>query len=102
NLQTDPGELHNNYRPDDASTQKFRRQLADLKGKTDVQQTDSTESAELPDPKDKIEEQNLLHTAMLASEDNRPEKHEPRWKEFSQPIPSRPQPCSNSANSSLP
>ena len=25
----------------------------------------------LPDPKDKIEEQNLLHTAMVASEDNR-------------------------------
>ena len=25
----------------------------------------------LPDPKDKIEEQNLLHTAMIASEDNR-------------------------------
>ena len=26
---------------------------------------------ELPDPKDKIEEQNLLHTAMMASDDNR-------------------------------
>src|SRR5207249_4723039 len=26
----------------------------------------------LPDPKDKIEEQNLLHTAMIASEDERP------------------------------
>ena len=25
----------------------------------------------LPDPKDKIEEQNLLHVAMMASDDNR-------------------------------
>ena len=74
NLQTDPGELHNNYSPDDASAQKFRKQLADLRGKAEVQQNDSTKSAELPDPKDKIEEQNLLHTAMLASEDNRPEQ----------------------------
>ena len=28
----------------------------------------------LPDPKDKIEEQNLLHTAMMASEDGEPDK----------------------------
>src|SRR5262249_26979866 len=29
-------------------------------------------TADLPDPKDKIEEQNLLHTAMIASDDSRP------------------------------
>ena len=28
----------------------------------------------MPDPKDKIEEQNLLHTAMMASDDNRPDE----------------------------
>ena len=28
-------------------------------------------ASQLPDPKDKIEEQNLLHTAMMASDDNR-------------------------------
>jgi choline-sulfatase len=74
NLLADPRELQNNYTPDNTSAQKFRKQLADLKQKAGAQQTDSTESAELPDPKDKIEEQNLLHTAMLASEDNRPEQ----------------------------
>jgi arylsulfatase A-like enzyme len=74
NLQTDPRELQNNYTPNDSSVQKFRKQLADLKQQTDAQQTDSTQSAELPDPKDKIEEQNLLHSAMLASEDNQPEQ----------------------------
>ena len=36
--------------------------------------TSSTANSEasLPDPKDKIQEQNLLHTAMMASDDNRP------------------------------
>ena len=74
NLQTDPRELENKYRPNDSSVQKFRKQLADLKQKTGAKQTDAADSMELPDPKDKIEEQNLLHTAMLASEDNRPEQ----------------------------
>jgi Tfp pilus assembly protein PilF len=31
----------------------------------------AAETSRLPDPKDKIEEQNLLHTAMIASDDNR-------------------------------
>ena len=31
----------------------------------------SAETSKLPDPKDKIEEQNLLHSAMIASDDNR-------------------------------
>src|SRR5207248_6405302 len=30
-------------------------------------------ASSLPDPKDKIQEQNLLHLAMMASEDNRPQ-----------------------------
>src|SRR5436189_6483500 len=33
--------------------------------------TNVPEPSLLPDPKDKIEEQNLLHSAMMASEDNR-------------------------------
>jgi choline-sulfatase len=32
---------------------------------------DAAETSRLPDPKDKIEEQNLLHSAMIASDDNR-------------------------------
>ena len=31
----------------------------------------AAEASRLPDPKDKIEEQNLLHTAMIAADDNR-------------------------------
>jgi len=36
--------------------------------------TDVPEPSLLPDPKDKIEEQNLLHTAMMASEDGKTDK----------------------------
>ena len=66
-LQLDAGELSNKYQPRDARVQKSRAMLAELKP------TDAASSADfsLPDPKDKIEEQNLLHTAMIASEDNR-------------------------------
>ena len=42
---------------------------ADARSATDVPQPSL-----LPDPKDKIEEQNLLHTAMMASEDGEPDK----------------------------
>jgi predicted Zn-dependent protease len=44
--------------------------LAELRSKEAP--TTAPEPSSLPDPKDKIEEQNLLHAAMLASEDNRP------------------------------
>jgi choline-sulfatase len=94
-LHADPGELKNAYEPSNATALKFRGMLADLKAKNPgaaASQTSSgqanseelkalgyaagsgktTESATLPDPKDKIEEQNLLHSAMMASEDNRP------------------------------
>ena len=39
-------------------------------GQTETSSTNAPSG--LPDPKDKIEEQNLLHTAMIASEDERP------------------------------
>src|SRR5581483_8397670 len=64
-LRIDPKELKNTYQPDSAAVQRFRSLLADAGlGKP-------AETATLPDPKDKIEEQNLLHTAMLATDDNR-------------------------------
>jgi choline-sulfatase len=98
-LHRDPGELKNNYRQSDATVQKFRALLTELRAKAPSQPSakaaSQSASAELkalgymgqadaagsnnvpdpsllPDPKDKIEEQNLLHTAMMASEDDRP------------------------------
>jgi arylsulfatase A-like enzyme/Tfp pilus assembly protein PilF len=97
-LNHDPLEEINNYAPWDASVQKFRAMLVDrrrvsppspsaqsipqstideLKALGYLTRADaesSTDVAEpwlLPDPKDKIEEQNLLHQAMIASEDGR-------------------------------
>ncbi len=99
-LHQDHGELHNNYVPWDQTVQKSRVMLADLKakmpppppssatvpqgtvnelkalgylGKADVgSSTNVPEPSLLPDPKDKIQEANLLHIAMIAGEDNRP------------------------------
>ncbi len=64
-LRADPGELANHYQPSDATVQKFRGMLAEIKANP------LPPASELPDPKDKIDEQNLLHTAMMASDDNR-------------------------------
>ncbi|HYA25619.1 MAG TPA: sulfatase-like hydrolase/transferase [Terriglobales bacterium] len=101
NLHSDPAEAHNAYEPWNATVQKLRAMLADLrarmpspqqasagsvgKGTTDelralgylgpadaLSSTNVPEPSLLPDPKDKIEEQNLLHSAMLATEDERP------------------------------
>ena len=97
-LHSDPKELANHYEPSNATAQKFRGLLAELRaqsvtppsaspaspGANDqlnalgyqsrVDAASSASAAEpsrLPDPKDKIEEQNLLHAAMMASDDNR-------------------------------
>jgi arylsulfatase A-like enzyme/Flp pilus assembly protein TadD len=99
-LRSDAQELHNVYTPWDANVQKFRSQLAELRNKQPKQEQASTgavgkgttdelralgylgasdaltsttvpEPSLLPDPKDKIQEQNLLHTAMLATDDGR-------------------------------
>jgi choline-sulfatase len=96
-LHADPGELRNQYEPWDGTVQKLRRVLAELSAKSPAagktspgavsvstidelhalgylgsadarSATDVPETSLLPDPKDKIEEQNLLHTAMMASE----------------------------------
>jgi choline-sulfatase len=97
-LNNDPGESHNHYEPWDGTVQKLRKTLAELSAKSPAlgknspasvsastidelhalgylgladagSATDIPEPSLLPDPKDMIEEQNLLHTAMMASED---------------------------------
>jgi arylsulfatase A-like enzyme len=100
-LHADPGELANRYQPSDLTVQKFRGMLAEVKAKAAIPpaaaaenqgsrdsnealkalgyesqsgagvSANAPESSRLPDPKDKIEEQNLLHSAMIASDDNR-------------------------------
>jgi arylsulfatase A-like enzyme/Flp pilus assembly protein TadD len=98
-LHTDAAELDNKYQPTDAQVRKFRGMLADLKSKAprpapsqeavgggtidelkalgDLGGADAgyvanvSGRSSLPDPKDKIQEQNLLHSAMMASEDDR-------------------------------
>jgi len=99
-LRSDTHELNNHYTPWDQTVQSMREELAALrakmpkqeqasagavgKGTTDelralgylgasdaLSSTNVPEPSLLPDPKDKIEEQNLLHAAMLASDDGR-------------------------------
>ena len=65
-LRADPGELKNVYQEQDPTATRFRGMLANIKDAT------AAAGASLPDPKDKIEEQNLLHTAMMTSDDDRP------------------------------
>ncbi len=73
-LHADPGELANQYQPSNATVQEFRTLLAEVRARTPQPPSadaGSNAPSRLPDPKDKIEEQNLLHTAMIASDDNR-------------------------------
>jgi arylsulfatase A-like enzyme/Flp pilus assembly protein TadD len=68
-LQLDAVESSNTYATRDAHVQQFRAMLAQLRsGGT----TAGPDLSSMLDPKDKIEEQNLLHAAMIASEGNRP------------------------------
>lgn len=99
NLQADPGESNNKYEPWDSTVQKARKTLADIRAHTPANEpstatvgtgtldelkalgylgpadagsaTNVPEPSLLPDPKDKIEEQNHLHAAMMAAEDGR-------------------------------
>lgn len=96
-LKHDAGELRNAYAPWDPRVQKLRRTLTEslpqrrstensaapvstvdelhalgYLGPADaLSSTDVPEPSLLPDPKDQIEEQNLLHIAMMSSEDGR-------------------------------
>ncbi len=100
-LHLDAGELHNHYEALDTHVEKARTMLAELHAREAAIEgskpaaagdtgsklkalgypapagsggTPLTASSSLPDPKDKIEEQNLLHAAMIASEDGRSEE----------------------------
>jgi arylsulfatase A-like enzyme/Tfp pilus assembly protein PilF len=70
-LHTDPKELKNLYAPDSVKVQGIRADMAKWKAKLPPQSASSKPGEALPDPKDKIEVQNLLHSAMLAGDDNR-------------------------------
>ena len=99
-LRADPGELKNIYEPWQPTVLAYRAQLADFRSKLPRPGTPSLASVApatidelhalgylgpadagsatnvpepslLPDPKDKIEGQNLLHAAMLATEDGK-------------------------------
>lgn len=93
-LKSDAGELHSEFTPEDPRVQKAREALAEIRahespqaGKAAPPEGSSGQlkalgyassagssqgsPSSLPDPKDKIEEQNLLHAAMLASDDDR-------------------------------
>jgi len=73
-LKADPGELHNLYASSGATVEKLSKSLPEVPANTDSATAQAGGSPSLPDPKDKIQEQNLLHTAMLASEDGHPEQ----------------------------
>ncbi len=68
-LHADPGELSNLYQPTESSAQKMRTLLPEVHDGVTGKREDVARA--LPDPKDKIEEQNLLHRAMMASDENR-------------------------------
>ncbi len=98
-LRQDAAEVTNQYEPWNAQVQKFRGMLAEVRAKSPPPENSSAaigqatidelkalgylgradagsatnvpEPSLLPDPKDKIEEQNLLHRGMIASEDGR-------------------------------
>jgi arylsulfatase A-like enzyme/Flp pilus assembly protein TadD len=99
-LRPDPGETENRYEPWNERVQQLRAKLAEIRahapasasakgavspqtiaelralgyvGRADAGSATSVpEPSLLPDPKDKIEEENLLHKAMLASEAGHP------------------------------
>lgn len=102
-LRADPAELQNTYRPWDTGVQKLRKILAEQSAKTvpagkpspaevspdtlnelralgyltaaDTRTSPGVpQPSLLPDPKDKIEEQNLLHAALMAEEDGQTRK----------------------------
>lgn len=103
-LRTDIGELRNQYEPWNGDVQELRKILAERNAMSPTRDarpsaaavpagtidelhalgylgpadagssTNVPEPSLLPDPKDKIEEQNLLHAAMMAAESDEPAK----------------------------
>lgn len=72
-LRSDPKELQNIYGSANLTVPGLRGKLADLGAKKPAENQAPAGAASLPDPKDKIQEQNLLHVAMLATDDERPD-----------------------------
>ncbi len=74
-LQADPKEMRNLYAPDAANSnskvQTMQAEMAKWKAKLPPPSNSAKSRENLPDPKDKVEVQNLLHNAMLAGDDNR-------------------------------
>ncbi len=71
-LQADPKELKNLYASGNAKLQNMQAEMAKWKAKLPAAGDSGKLGEALPDPKDKVEVQNLLHDAMLAGDDNRP------------------------------
>ncbi len=71
-LQADPKELKNLYAADNAKLQSMQAEIAKWEAKLPPPANSGKPGEALPDPKDKVEVQNLLHNAMLAGDDNRP------------------------------
>jgi choline-sulfatase len=71
-LTKDAAESVNQYGTEDPRAIKARSALANLHSKeSGTTGLSALNPRSLPDPKDKIQEQNLLHTAMIAADDNR-------------------------------
>ena len=75
-LQTDPHELKNLYplqstNSQSTQLQSLQTEMTRWKAKLPAPPAGAQPEANLPDPKDKIEVQNLLHNSMLASDDGR-------------------------------
>jgi arylsulfatase A-like enzyme/cytochrome c-type biogenesis protein CcmH/NrfG len=70
-LQADAKELKNLYATDSSKVQAMQAEMAKWKAKLPAASNETNPAQELPDPKDKVAVQNLLHDAMLAGDDNR-------------------------------
>ncbi len=76
-LQADPKEVKNLYAPGGSNSainskvESMQVEMAKWKAKLPPPSASAKAEASLPDPKDKVEVQNLLHNAMLADDDNR-------------------------------
>jgi choline-sulfatase len=73
NLQVDPKELKNIYALESYGNRvpSMQAEMAEWKAKLPAPSNPGKQQENLPDPKDKVEVQNLLHNAMLAGDDNR-------------------------------
>jgi len=90
-LHSDPGELQNRYAAGDDQAGKLHAVLAVIPTTQGAADAGSPgERKDLPDPKDKIEEQNLLHSAMMATEDNRPADARKDYEQVLQSDPKSP------------